>query len=446
MAKQFLTPIDLNHLEIQNAVIQNLATDKASTSKGKIHYDNSLDRLRVGIDLVPANDAIIPFLSTSVASTIAIGDTATAGGVSTKDAAKADHKHAAPGLATTSVSGFMNATDKAKLDNATSANTASRLVIRDASGRAQFVDPSAAQDAATKNYVDNLLTGLKGKESVRVATTGNITLSTSQTIDGVVVTAGQRVLVKNQSTSSQNGIYTVASGAWTRTLDADTWSELVSAYTWVEEGTANADTGWLSTINSGGTLGTTAVTWTIFSSSTTLFAGVGLLKNGNQLDVNVDGTTLEASTTTANSATIRVKDAGISDTKLATNSVTTIKVTDKNITNAKLADMAANTIKGVITAGVPQDLTPSQVRQVLTSDVANLSLTRKYSTDVGNGVATSFVYTHNLASRDVVATLYRNSAPYDVVEADIEHTTTNTITVRFAVAPPSAAYRIVIEG
>jgi len=128
-------------------------------------------------------------------------------------------------------------------------------------------DPTAATDGANKQYVDNLTAGLDAKTSVRVASTANLTLSGTQTIDGVAVVAGDRVLVKDQSTASGNGIYVVASGAWTRATDMDAWAEVPAAYCWVEQGTVNADTGWVCTADAGGTLGSTAITWSKFSAA-----------------------------------------------------------------------------------------------------------------------------------------------------------------------------------
>ena len=130
--------------------------------------------------------------------------------------------------------------------------------------------PSASTDASTKGYVDTQIASITNmfdaKGSVRVATSSAGTLSTSfangQTIDGIVLTTGNRILLKNQSTQSENGIYTVnPSGAPTRATDMDNWTEVPGAFVAVEEGTANADTIWLCTSNQGGTLGSTAITF-----------------------------------------------------------------------------------------------------------------------------------------------------------------------------------------
>jgi hypothetical protein len=153
-----------------------------------------------------------------------------------------------------------------------------------------LLDPTSPQDAATKNYVDNLVQGLAPKDSVRLASTANIaTLSGALTIDGVLSVVGDRVLVKDQTAQAANGIYVVAAGAWARSADANTWTELVSAFTFVSEGTVNANNGYTCTVNAGGTLGTTAVTWVQFSGAGQINAGNGLTKTGNTLDVG--GTT-----------------------------------------------------------------------------------------------------------------------------------------------------------
>jgi hypothetical protein len=148
-----------------------------------------------------------------------------------------------------------------------------------------LASPTNDSDAATKGYVDALAQGIDAKASVIAATTANITLSGAQTIDGISIVAGDRVLVKDQSTASNNGIYLCATGSWTRTTDADTYAELVAAFTFVEKGTTNADSGFICTIDAGGTLGSTSITWAQFSGAGQITAGDGLTKTGNTLNV-----------------------------------------------------------------------------------------------------------------------------------------------------------------
>jgi hypothetical protein len=149
-------------------------------------------------------------------------------------------------------------------------------------------EPVADSDAATKYYVDAARSGLDVKQSVKVATTTNITLSNTQTIDNVAVSVGDRVLVKDQNAASQNGIYVVASGSWTRAADFDAPSEVTSGvFTFVEQGDVNSDCGFVLTTDGTVTVGTTALVFTLFSASGTLIAGNGLSKNGYTLEVNV---------------------------------------------------------------------------------------------------------------------------------------------------------------
>jgi phage-related tail fiber protein len=157
--------------------------------------------------------------------------------------------------------------------------------------------PTADTDAANKAYVDAARQGLDVKDSVRVTTTANITLSGTQTIDGIAVVAGDRVLVKNQTTASQNGIYVVAAGAWTRAVDFNTDEKVTSgAFTFIEQGTANADSGWVLSTPNPITLNTTALTFVQFSGAGQIIAGTGLTKTGNTLDVGA-GTGIAVSAT-----------------------------------------------------------------------------------------------------------------------------------------------------
>ena len=149
--------------------------------------------------------------------------------------------------------------------------------------------PTNATDIANKGYVDAVAQGLNVKAAAAWATTANITLSGLGTQAGgewtTTLTAGDRILVKNQSTQANNGIYSASSSAWTRTTDADTWNELVSAFVFVQKGATLGDTGWVCTVDPGGTLGVTAVTWAQFSGAGTYLAGTGLTLTGNTFSI-----------------------------------------------------------------------------------------------------------------------------------------------------------------
>jgi cytoskeletal protein CcmA (bactofilin family) len=106
-------------------------------------------------------------------------------------------------------------------------------------------DPTQPLEAATKQYVDALASGIQWKASVNVATTANIALTGTQTIDGVGVVASNRVLVKNQTDPIENGIYVVSAGAWTRSTDADTDAEINGMVTFVSAGTTNGGQSWI---------------------------------------------------------------------------------------------------------------------------------------------------------------------------------------------------------
>jgi hypothetical protein len=152
-----------------------------------------------------------------------------------------------------------------------------------------LADPVNPQDGATKSYVDGVAQGLNIKQAVIATTTGNITLSGLSTQAGgdwaSGLTAGDRVLVKNQTNEANNGIYVADASTWSRSSDANTWNELISAFTFVQTGSTEADTGWVCTIDAGGTLGTTPITWTQFSGAGTYEAGTGLTLSGNTFNI-----------------------------------------------------------------------------------------------------------------------------------------------------------------
>jgi len=187
-----------------------------------------------------------------------------------------------------------------------------------------LADGAAAQDAVTKQQLDSVVTGLDVKASVRAASTGNVTLppgGTALVMDGVTLANTERVLLKDQTTPSQNGIYTVSgvgtSVVLTRSTDADTSAEVTAGlFTFVSEGTLNADSGWYLQTNNPITLNTTGLVFVQFSGAGQITDGAGLLKTGNVLDVRVDGSSIEIS-----ADVLRVKALGVTAAMLAAASV-----------------------------------------------------------------------------------------------------------------------------
>jgi len=212
----------------------------------------------------------------------------------------------------------------------------------------RLADPTNAQDAATRSWVLSQFAAQAGTTAAtaKAATTANITLSATQTVDGVALSVNDVCLVKNQTTTNQNGLYTVASSAWTRAPGMDTWAEVPGVICSVQQGTVNADTLWLSTADAGGTLNTTAITWVQMPGPSDIIAGLGMTRTGQTIDivtadtsltvnadniqvrldsaraitvggagigVNVDNTTIDIATNQ-----VRVKPGSIGDTQLST--------------------------------------------------------------------------------------------------------------------------------
>ena len=270
-----------------------------------------------------------------------------------------------------------------------------------------LADPTAAQEAATKNYVDtrvdSLSQGLDVKASVRAATTLSITLSGTQTIDGVALSAGDRVLVKNQTTASANGIYVVAAGAWSRSTDADANADVTSGmFTFVEEGTANANSGWILITDGTIALGTTALSFEQFSGAGQITAGNGLSKSGNTLTVvsaNTDNITVGAGGINLAAVTLSTGSAPAGISFVA--SVTTDsfgRVTGLNTGSVRNATTAQTGIvqlnNSINSTSTTEAATPNAVKTAY--DLANAALPRSGGTM--NGKITMLVSTTSSAS------------------------------------------------
>jgi hypothetical protein len=231
-----------------------------------------------------------------------------------------------------------------------------------------LADPTVSTDAATKNYVDNVAQGLAPKASVRVLAASNITLSGTQTIDGVALSAGDTVLCIGQTTGSQNGSYTVASGAWTRTPDfADVNDAVRSPYWFVGEGTANAGSGWVMTTWPY-TIGSTSLVFTQFTGAGEIIAGNGLLKSANTLSIDtnitVDKNTAQTLTNKSIAATQITGTLGAGQFPALTGDVTTpggslaTTIAANAVTLGKMATLGPSSVIGNATGATA---TPSAV-------------------------------------------------------------------------------------
>jgi hypothetical protein len=246
----FQVPVNFNRYEIQNARVQNLGTPPGSPVTGQLYYDTGTNR----VFWWNGTAWIDP---------------------------QARANHSGTQLAST-VSDFDAQVRTSRLDQM-AAPTA--VVSLNSQKIANLADPTLSTDAANKNYVDLARQGVLQKDACLVGTTVNITLSGTQTIDGIAVVVGNRVLVKNQTTTSQNGIYVCAAGAWARSGDADTAAELNDgAQTWVQQGTTWGNTSWVqqATIV---TLGTDPVTWAQNNATVAYLAGNGLNLVGSTFNV-----------------------------------------------------------------------------------------------------------------------------------------------------------------
>ncbi|MEN6295023.1 MAG: hypothetical protein ABFD61_02700 [Chloroherpetonaceae bacterium] len=492
---KFGSPIDLLQNELQNARIQNLSTPPATPVAGQIYYNTTANRLYFwnGTEWVSI-EKLKDFLNNQLFDTNSI--------TLSYDATTiwADFRNNSTGLAdqkgtlTVDVNGVSVDLDRNLNTKAMPGGThlneiplASDDVSLNSHKITNLLDPTAAQDAATKNYVDSAVqVGTNEKLNVVVATTGSITHSGLLIIDGYQTVAGDRILDKDNSTPALNGIWVVASGAWSRSSDANTWNELVSAHCFVQKGTVNADTGWLCIADPGGTLGTNDVIWTQISAVGQIVAGNGLSKTGQQLDVNVDSQSIEivsdilqakldiagAITKTASGIKINIdaqsfsivanaltaklnaagaiqKDAsglkvGVDGTTIEINA-NALRVKDGSITATKLATSAVDLAGMKVTGTLP--IANGGTGATTTAGArANLAATGKYATAVGDGTATSFVITHNLNTQDISVSVRYAATPFAGIICDWEATTVNTATIRFAVAPTASQFRVVIVG
>ena len=280
------------------------------------------------------------------------------------------------------------------------------IILNPGSTYAYIGSVTDAHRIATRSYVDGVAQGLNVKNSVAAATTANIALDGSvSTLDGHTVVTGDRILVKNQSTASQNGIYVASTtGSWTRATDEQTPAK--GDFVFVESGTANGKTGWILSDTTGGNY-----TWTQFSAAGEYTAGNGIDISGNSIAVKHGaGLTFSGSDLVANVG----------------------------------GGLYTDTYTGAISVNAGTGITITGGSEVAL-DTDNGYGVRKYAATIGDGSATSYDVTHNFGTRDVEVTVY-DTATYEEVVVDVARTSTTKVTIGFAVAPSANSYRVVVVG
>ena len=434
MATKFLTNIDLNQNELVNATFQIVGTNPVEGNfEGRMIYNSTTDSI-----LVYGNGAwrkVVNSITSGGSYTDAITISESNGTVTLT-----------LNLADTDSAGLLSATFWNALNDATSDATASKIAKRDGNGNIKVATPTDAAHAATKGYVDAARQGLDVKQSVRAATTGPVTLATDleagDTLDTTVtLVAGNRILVKNQSTASQNGIYVVqASGAPVRATDAngttDTGEVSGGTFVFVEEGTLNADSGFVVSSNGTINVGTDAMNWVQFSGAGAITAGDGLTQ---------DGTTINAVGTT-DRISVSANAIDIASTYVGQNTITTLGTITTGTWNGVDIAVADGGTGASTAADARTNLGIKTTTGAVTTSTSVLARTAHQACAASIGTTSVTTVTHNFGTKNVIVQVYQVSTGETVV-CDVVRGTIDALTVTINGSTISSDdYHIVVSG
>ena len=557
MARSFLVPINLNQLELQNARIQNLSTTQigsiASPVTGQVVYDSTVNQLKVyeGTGWAPVG-GVATGTGAPASTPMSIGSmyldlTNLVVYVSNGTASSANWVPVMPYGLTADMANLGLANAQGTSLKVSRADHVHRHIDADHSGIhlnalatatgdysmgtykiTNLATPVAGTDAANKNYVDAAVTGLNVHDQVQVATTANLTGWTyaagttdasqgtgigatltngttgTSTIDGYTLLANDRVLVKNQTTALQNGVYYVSTAGTTgvatvltRATDADNHiAGQVTAgdFVFVAGGSTLLSTGWTQTAQGTATtpskgikLGTDALTFSQFSGAGTYTASNGvtltgtnfvftptttgglqtgssgaavLLPSTSGLKTDANGLALNpistgGLTTSASGSYILLPSTsglktdanGLALNPTSTGGLTT-SASGSYILLATNSGLATSSSGLTVTAGLGITLSGGGAAGAATANTVAINtdvVARKYTTSIGDGATTSYTVTHNLNSRYVQVTVF-DASTYAQVFTDVANTTVNTVTISFANAPGVNAYNVVVMG
>ena len=430
MAQKFLTSLDLNQNELLNFKVQSLASDPTAYT-GRMYYNSTNGVVRVYNGTAWVN--AITSITAAGTHLDAITITPSANGTVTITLNLADVDSA----------GLLSSTFWSDLNGATTSATINTLAKRDGNGNISVATPTADAHAATKAYVDAARSGLDVKQSVRAATTTAVLLASGlengDTIDGVTLATGDRVLVKNQSTASENGIYVVqSSGAAVRATDFDGTGEVSGgAFTFVEEGTINADSGFVVSSNGPITVGTDAINWVQFSGAGAFIAGDGLTKNGTT--VNAVGT--------AGRISVSSDAIDIDSTYIGQNTITTLGTITTGTWGSGATNIAVSSggTGGSTAATARANLGIATSAGTSTTSTPALARIAKQACAASAAGTSTTAVTHLFNSTDVIVQIYEVSSGATVI-GDVVRTNADTVTVTLLGTISAGDYTIVVTG